>query len=167
MTKEKEKSPVLAAFLSFIIWGLGQIYAGKQVKKGVALIFLDFFLMFLLLSPLMIIILIIGLIVTPIIMWDAYKDAKEYNNEIQFKSKNKSETILSTNGEKILHTPQKVVNDIKQQLKGEEIGKTPPKNYDDSEKNNVKKKKLKFCTECGYKLDGSPKFCPECGNKLV
>jgi len=24
----------------------------------------------------------------------------------------------------------------------------------------------KYCSECGYKLEGKPKFCPECGNKL-
>jgi rubrerythrin len=26
-------------------------------------------------------------------------------------------------------------------------------------------KKEKFCTECGTKIEGTPKFCPECGAK--
>ena len=26
---------------------------------------------------------------------------------------------------------------------------------------------MSFCTECGAKLEGTPKFCPECGNKFV
>ena len=25
---------------------------------------------------------------------------------------------------------------------------------------------MKYCPECGNKIEGNPKFCPECGNKL-
>jgi len=28
-------------------------------------------------------------------------------------------------------------------------------------------RKLRFCTECGIELDGSPRFCPDCGSKLT
>jgi TM2 domain-containing membrane protein YozV len=75
---EQPKNPGLAAVLSFLIAGLGQIYNG-QLAKGIIFIIVYFFswlLMFVL----------IGLITTPILwiwgMYDAYKVAERHNQRI-------------------------------------------------------------------------------------
>lgn len=75
---EQPKNPGLAAVLSFLITGLGQIYNG-QLAKGIIFIIVYFFswlLMFVL----------IGLITTPILwiwgMYDAYKVAERHNQRI-------------------------------------------------------------------------------------
>ena len=174
MVEIKEKSPGLAAVLSFIIWGLGQIYVGRTKEKtvlGVLLLIIDivaniFGFALLTSNPgaagVCIFLSFIGLIITILIVLDAYKDAKKYNKEKQLKSKTISETIISTEGEKILHAPKRYTNDIKEQLEEEKI---PPQNYNEPEI-NILKKKPKFCVECGNKIEGNPKFCPECGNKL-
>ena len=176
MVEIKEKSPGLAAVLSFIIWGLGQIYVGRTRGKtvlGVLLFIIDivtniFGFAFLISNPSVAVVCVffsfIGIIITIIIVMDAYSDAKKYNKEKQVKSKIISETILSTKGEKILHTPQKFVENIKEQLKEEE--KITPQIYNEPKIDTIKKKP-KFCPECGNKIEGNPKFCPECGNKLV
>ena len=169
--QEKEKSPGLAAFLSFLIWGLGQVYVGRKKTLGIVLILIDI-VQAIITIPLIsnpgICILgsMIGLVITIFIMLDAYKDAKEYNKEIQMRTKMKSETILSSDGEKILHAPQRFVDEVKQQLKGEENEETLIKTHDEPVKSSTKKKQPKFCSECGNKIEGQPKFCPECGNKL-
>lgn len=75
---EQPKNPGLAAVLSFLIAGLGQIYNG-QFAKGIIFIIVYFFswlLMFVL----------IGFITTPILwiwgMYDAYKVAERHNKRI-------------------------------------------------------------------------------------
>jgi len=176
MVEVKEKSPGLAAVLSFIIWGLGQIYVGRTKEKtllGVVLFIIDivgniFGFGLFVSNPgargVCIFLIFIGLIITIVTVLDAYNDAKKYNNEIQSKSKMMPETILSAEGEKILHTPQKFVDNIKEQLKEEE--KTTTQTYTEPEKSTITKKKPKYCPECGNKLEEAHKFCPECGNKL-
>lgn len=71
------KNPGLAAVLSFLVCGLGQIYNG-QIGKGIGFIvgyFISWLLMF----------VIIGFITTPIIwiwgMVDAYKAATSMNEQ--------------------------------------------------------------------------------------
>jgi len=178
MVEVKEKSPGLAAVLSFIIWGLGQIYVGRTREKtvlGVLLLIFDIFsniigYAFLVTNPssgavgVCIFFMFIGIIITILIVLDAYKDAKKYNEEQKSKSKMIPKTILSSEGEKILQAPQSYISDIKEQLKKEE--KITTQTYIEPEKRTIIKKKPKFCPECGNKLEESRKFCPECGNKL-
>jgi len=90
MPDTDEKSPALAAILSLLIWGLGQIYVGKSIAKGAILIIGDiafciiaFFLLFIPMSC--IIISIIGVLLTIFIMIDAYKEAVEHNKNIESK----------------------------------------------------------------------------------
>jgi TM2 domain-containing membrane protein YozV len=70
------KNPVLAAFLSFLLPGMGQIYVGK-ILFGISLIVLSF-----LISTLTIAISIFGIILYVIIwlyaIYDAYLTAKNY-----------------------------------------------------------------------------------------
>jgi TM2 domain-containing membrane protein YozV len=77
-TKSKRKSPLLAALLSLIIPGLGQVYAGDLLRGFALLAGLGF--SFCLMA------LIIGFITIPAI-WifaviDAYKMVKKHNDEI-------------------------------------------------------------------------------------
>ncbi|WP_342528363.1 hypothetical protein MKY84_05600 [Chryseomicrobium sp. FSL W7-1435] len=74
------KNPGLAAVLSFLFTGLGQIYNG-EIGKGILFIVIHFInglLMFVL----------IGFITTPIFwiygMYDAYKVAEKYNSQHSF-----------------------------------------------------------------------------------
>jgi len=70
-----EKSPSLAAILSFLFVGLGQIYCGR-IKRGLAFIGLYLLSFFLL-------IFLIGIILLPIVyiynIYDAYELAKKIN----------------------------------------------------------------------------------------
>ncbi|TET91194.1 MAG: hypothetical protein E3J35_04265 [Methanomassiliicoccales archaeon] len=81
----RKKSPGLAALGSFFIWGSGHIYAGK-VARGIALLFADFMLLaFTYLfsvvyhSIFYLFVGVLGLILTPIIMWHAYRVTEEHN----------------------------------------------------------------------------------------
>lgn len=38
MKKHKEKKPILAGFLNFLLPGLGYVYAGKRINFGISLI---------------------------------------------------------------------------------------------------------------------------------
>ncbi len=73
-----EKSPILAAVLSFFIVGLGQVYNG-QIKKGVILFIAE------IISGLLFIIFI-GVVLCLIIwvygMYDAYRSAQDINNGV-------------------------------------------------------------------------------------
>ncbi len=74
------KNPVLAAFLSFLLPGMGQIYVGKTLF-GIGLIVLSFII-----STLTIIISIFGIILYIIIwlyaIYDAYITAKNLIDDI-------------------------------------------------------------------------------------
>jgi TM2 domain-containing membrane protein YozV len=72
----KKKDPILAAILSFLIIGAGQIYNG-ETSKGILLMLsaiISWFLMF----------VIIGFIIYPVLLiyaiYDAYKGAEKINN---------------------------------------------------------------------------------------
>jgi TM2 domain-containing membrane protein YozV len=71
------KNPVLAAFLSFLVPGMGQIYAGK-ILFGIGLIILSFII-----STLTILLTIFGIILYVIIwlyaIYDAYATVKNNN----------------------------------------------------------------------------------------
>ena len=62
-----EKNPIVAAILSFVIVGLGQVYCGK-IKKGVILFLAAVIGSFLLFIP--------GLIVWAFGVYDAYMEAQ-------------------------------------------------------------------------------------------
>lgn len=72
------KNPGLAAVLSFVFMGLGQIYNG-QIAKGI-LFMIVYSISFLLM------IILIGFVTTPILfiwgIWDAYKSAEKINQDI-------------------------------------------------------------------------------------
>ena len=76
--EQKKKNAGIAALLSFLIPGAGQIYLGK-VKRGIILFILAF------ISAILCGILI-GLLLLPIVyiysIYDAYKSAKDYNTKL-------------------------------------------------------------------------------------
>lgn len=77
VTQPPPKNPTLAAVLSFLINGLGQVYNG-QIGKGI-LIFVVQIINVLLMS------IVIGFITTPIVwiwsIYDAYKEAQRINTD--------------------------------------------------------------------------------------
>jgi hypothetical protein len=63
---KNEKSPIVASFLNFIIWGLGYFYLNKQVIKG----FITFILYTLIWLFSILLILSVGYpLIFPIIFW--------------------------------------------------------------------------------------------------
>ena len=156
------KEPVIAVVLSLIIWGLGQIYVGRTKDKkivGVLMMAFDFLIIWYIIANLtrwvgvnsgdiafrFSVMFIISLIMTPLSIYDAYLDAIKFNKEIEGKIKLQNPVFPDINRPNISN------NTAEQKLQIE---------------GNKKKKKPKFCSECGNKIEGNPKFCPECGNKL-
>jgi TM2 domain-containing membrane protein YozV len=41
--KKQKKSPLLAAILNFIIWGIGYIYLDKKINRGIVAFILNIF----------------------------------------------------------------------------------------------------------------------------
>ncbi len=74
------KNPGLAAVLSFLWMGLGQIYNG-QIAKGIMFMVIYAFSWILM-------IVLIGFITTPLLfiygIWDAYKSAEKINQRIAY-----------------------------------------------------------------------------------
>ncbi len=72
---QEKKSPAIAALLSFVITGAGQIYNG-QVGKGIAYFVLEIIFLILILA-------IIGIILAPLFwiyaIYEAYNTAKKIN----------------------------------------------------------------------------------------
>jgi len=72
------KNPGLAAVASFFFAGLGQIYNG-EITKG-------FFLMAIQVINVILMIVLIGFVLYPAVwiygIWDAYKTAEKYNEEL-------------------------------------------------------------------------------------
>ena len=80
-----DKSPGIAALLSFIFAGLGEIYAGKPLR-GIGLLVIEIYLWWAIFSDfsavpfrLNVMALLLSFIVTPASMVNAYFCAKQYN----------------------------------------------------------------------------------------
>ena len=70
----KEKDPMIAAILSFVFPGLGQIYADK-IGRGILMFFATVIGYFCLIIP--------GLIIWVVNIFDAKKQAEKYNEKIK------------------------------------------------------------------------------------
>ena len=70
----KEKDPTIAAILSFFIPGLGQVYANK-IGRGILMLFATMIGYFCLILP--------GFIIWIVNIFDAKKQAEEYNEELE------------------------------------------------------------------------------------
>jgi len=83
----REKSEGLAAVLSFVWAGLGQIYAGRVMRGfgimvlGIVLWFVAIFLMFFVVTAIIAVIMIIAFWIWNVM--DAYKSAQRYNDVIR------------------------------------------------------------------------------------
>lgn len=98
----ERKDPRLAAFLSFLIGGGGQLYCGK-VNRGILFIIIDLILWF----------TIFGAIIFGIFaMIDAYNIAKDINFQIDFKEKENEKEIDAKNEKGKLAEKKRIENEI-------------------------------------------------------
>ena len=86
---EVKKSPTFAAFSSFLIWGLGQMYSAlTNLKIGIGILLLIMWVLYWVITPFFISIyvtLAIFLAISIPIAVDAFRDARAYNLQIKIK----------------------------------------------------------------------------------
>jgi thiol:disulfide interchange protein len=85
---EVRKNPIFAAVFSFLVWGVGQIYASiSNLKIGVGVVLFIGWIFYLALSLIYVqnIFILIGIltILGIIFAFDAYRDARRYNLNIK------------------------------------------------------------------------------------
>lgn len=140
----REKSPGVAAFLSFLIPGVGQIYAGKAGRGAVVFIgavVLLFFSVFLYLIP--------SLLYWLWNIYDAYAQARLYNS--------KRPSIVQVQAPTFQPPSQPILN------------QPQPQQYQPVQVREVYRETVREivkvpCKSCGAIFDQTSLFCPNCGS---
>ncbi|MCD6468070.1 MAG: zinc ribbon domain-containing protein [Thermoplasmata archaeon] len=87
---EVRKNPVIAAVFSFLVWGLGEMYAAvTNLKIAVGMVLFVGWMVYLFIAPFFIknilFVVAILLVVGVPLAFDAFRDAKAYNMQIKLK----------------------------------------------------------------------------------
>ena len=110
-------------------------------------------------DPITLSVLFFVIIIIIVIIATAVKKKKSKKKKVDKKRDKTQEDKASKKGPKLVEKKDEPEIIEKPDIIKEE--KAPEK------KPMGKRKRSKFCPECGHKLEGTPKFCPECGNKLI
>ena len=187
MNETKKKSPGLAAFLNFLIWGVGYIYVEK-VGMGVIFILLEcvttFIMIYMYAEDVICGLSIISVIVTILIMIHAFNLAKKYNGAIDssrrrpihpitsrptenYLTLKKTETIYVSQSENKDSSMQEMVPQFEDEMP-ELVPEEPLWEPMEEVEESPEYKQITMCPYCGKDLffPEPVKFCPFCKKRI-